>query len=110
MTKDHKESLATADKIIKGLGSQGTINPKYQAVLRRQKLRKEVQRMDYELGIQYRDWLDSIREHPQYEEACQRVDAIFKELDTLTEAGEYEEAINFIKKKNVAFKHLVKGK
>lgn len=99
MTTSHKESKAIAQEIIKGIGSGRATNPKYKALLERRKQRKRIHLLEYRLGIRYRDWLDSLREHPQYEEACRKVDAIFEEMDTLIEVGDYRKAIDFIKEK-----------
>jgi len=100
MTHNHTKSLAVANEIIKGLGGDmTTIDPKYKEALEKQRLRKKVYLNDFKLGVQYRDWLISLKEHPQYQAACERVDAIFKELDSLTEANKFTEAINFIREK-----------
>lgn len=100
MTHNHKKSLEVAQEIIKGIGSESTaIDPKYKEALEKQKIRKRVYLLDYKLGLTYRDWLETLEGHPQYEKACERVDEIFKELDTLTEEEKFKEAIEFIKKK-----------
>jgi len=110
MTHSHQRSLAIAQEIIKSLGSKGqAIDPKYREALAKQKLRKKVYLLDWKLGIMYRDWLCSLKGHLQYEGACKKVDEIFEQLDSLTEAGELEEAIDFIKDKVRKLKSIQNG-
>jgi len=99
MTKEYKESLNVAQSIIKG-GTGGSVsNPRYKAMLERQRLRKKVYLFDYKLGVKYRDWLISLEDDPKYIEACIKVDEVFKHLDRLVEAGQYEQALEFIREK-----------
>lgn len=99
MTNSHKEATAVAGEIIKGIGIDHAVNPKYKAQLEKRKLRKRIQLIEYKLGVRYRDWLSSLKGHPQYEEACKKVDAIFEQIDTLVETGEYKKAVDLIKEK-----------
>jgi hypothetical protein len=106
MTANHKESTAVAIEIIKGIGVGHTTNPKYKKALEKRRTRKKIHLLQYRLGIAYRDWLSSLKEHPQYEEACQKVDEVLEQMDTLTESGEYRKVIDFIKEKTRKLKRL----
>jgi DNA primase len=100
MTHSHTKSLATANEIIKGLGSDiMVVDPKYREAMEKQRLRKKVYLLDYKLGVRYRDWLISLKEHPKYGEACKRVDEIFEQLDNLVGEDRLQAAIDFIKEK-----------
>lgn len=98
-TGSFKEAVDVAKEISKGVEGGG-VSPQYQEAMRRQKLRKKVYLLDYKLGIKYRDWLISLEEHPQYEEACKKVDAVFERLDGLVEEGRLEDAIRFIRERD----------
>lgn len=108
MTSSHKEAVAVAGEIIKETGTGGAVNPKYKEQLEKRKQRKKVHLIEYRLGIKYRDWLSSLKGHPQYEEACRKVDEVFKEMDALVEAGDHRRTIDFMKEKARKLKRLMK--
>lgn len=111
MTHSHTKSLAVANEIIKGIGSDTiAVDPEYKEALEKQRMRKKVYLLDYKLGVQYRDWLISLKNHPKYEEAYKKVDEIFEQLDTLTEEEKFEEAIEFIKEKADKLRSIKSGK
>jgi hypothetical protein len=100
MTHNHTKSVETAQKILKGIGGDvSAVDPRYKEAMEKQKLRKRAYLLDFKLGICYRDWLESLEGHVQYEAACKKVDAIWEELDNLTDTEKFQEAIDFVKEK-----------
>lgn len=108
MESGHKEATAVAAEIIKGIGTGYATNPKYKEALEKRKQRKKIHLLEYRLGIKYRDWLASLKGHPQYKEAYTKVDTIFEQMDALIEAGDYRKVIDFIKEKAKKLKRLNK--
>jgi len=105
MESNHKEAVAVAGEIIKETGGQ-TVNPKYREQLEKRKQRKKIQLISGRLGVLYRNWLDTLKGHAQYEEARKKVDGIFEEMDTLIEVGDCKKSIDFIKEKARKLKRL----
>lgn len=110
MAKGYQESLKVAQSIIKGGAGGNASNPRYKAMLERQKLRKKVYLLDYKLGVKYRDWLISLEDSPKYIEACAKVDDVFRHLDKLVEEGQYEQALDFIREKVAKLRNILAKK
>lgn len=109
MTHNHTKSVETAQEILKGIGGDASaVDPRYKEAMEKQKLRKRAYLLDFKLGICYRDWLESLEGHVQYEAACKKVDAIWEELDNLTDTEKFQEAIDFIKEKIGKLKEMKK--
>jgi hypothetical protein len=108
MTGSFKEAVAVAQEIIKGLKIDGAaLNQKYKEQQEKRRMAKKLFVIQHRLGVQYRDWLESLRDSPRYEQARGRVDEIFQEMDEIVAAGDYEKADAYLREKEQKLRDII---
>lgn len=99
MEKGFQEAIEVAKKIVKNSGSKGNTTGKYKEAQKRRKQEKKLLLQAHDLGVHYREWLRSMQDTKQYENACKRVDEIFKEVDDLLQERDYQKTLEFLREK-----------
>jgi len=98
MSDDFIQAKAVALEISKG-GQNKILSEKHKAIQQLNQRRKKLFLVQNQLGVQYRDWLKTLKGTPKYDDACRRVDQILEKMDNLVHSDKYEEARDFIEER-----------
>lgn len=80
MSDDHKQAKQIASSLASGQAARA-VSARHKAIQKKLKLKKKLFINHNELGVRYREWLLSLKDSDKYEEACKRVDSVYKHID-----------------------------
>jgi hypothetical protein len=98
MESTFADAVRVAESILKKTGAVSN-GGKQREALEKQRLAKKAFLLQHRLGIEYRDWLISLRGKPIYEKAYQKVHEIYKQIEEYLEEEQWEKLIKYVHNK-----------